>query len=315
MQSRNSAVGRALVSVGTFLSVSVAWAAPEAATTSTPEGVETARVEFFEKKVRPVLVSHCYQCHSADTKPAGGLRADDRHGLLSGGDSGAAVVPGKVEESLIIQRIEHANPKRKMPTEGDPLTEAELADLKTWIADGAAWPRERIPAFLTRTRSDYQELKATHWAWQPLTAPASPATAQNAWVRDPVDGFILAAQQTQGLAPVKDADRKTLLRRIAFDLTGLPPAPGELEQFEKDQSPDAFGRVVDRLLASPQYAERWGRHWLDVARYGESTGPSRNIPYPHLEVSGLRDRRGGSRPPVQSLHRGTDRGRFAPRDN
>jgi mono/diheme cytochrome c family protein len=242
---------------------------------------DTAKLEFFEKKVRPILASHCYQCHSADTKAAGGLRVDDRNGLLIGGDSGAAITAGDTEHSLLIERVTQEAKKGKMPKEGDLLTEAEVADLKQWIQDGVTWPREKIPAYIGRKREDYEELKKRHWAWQPLQSPQAPTVSDTAWPRGDIDRFILAGLEAKKLAPVSDADAATLLRRVSFDLTGLPPTPAEIEAFQNDRTPGAFARVVDRLLASPQFGEQWGRHWLDVARYGESTGPSRNIPYPH----------------------------------
>jgi len=246
------------------------------ATQDAPESVE-----FFEKKVRPILANSCYACHSAETKPAGGLRVDDRNGLLMGGNGGAAIVPGDPAKGTFLQRINHTDPKRKMPKEGDELTETQVADLTAWIKSGAAWPREKIPASLGKIRPDYDKLKAEHWAWQPLTDPKAPKVKQNAWPANDVDRFILAKLESKNLKPVSDADPLTLLRRVTYDLTGLPPTPEEIAAFQKDSSPSAYARVVDRLLASPQFGERWGRHWLDVARYGESTGPSRNIPYPH----------------------------------
>ncbi len=238
------------------------------------------KIDFFEKKVRPILSEHCYQCHSADTKPSGGLRVDDRNGLLIGGDAGPAVVAGDPEKSLLVQRVTHDKPKHQMPKEGDLLTDAEVSDLKQWIQDGVAWPRERIPAYVGRKREDFEELKKTHWAWQPLTSPAVPAVGNDSWARSDTDRFILTGLEAKKLPPVADADPVTLIRRVTFDLTGLPPTPAEVQAFEADHTPEAYARVVDRLLASPQFGERWGRHWLDVARYGESTGPSRNIPYP-----------------------------------
>lgn len=255
--------------------------AATAASPAASDAPDAGKIEFFEKKVRPILVSHCYQCHSADTKAAGNLRVDDRNGLLMGGDSGAAVTAGDTEHSLLIERVIQENRKGKMPKEGELLTDAEVADLKQWIADGVAWPREAIPAYIGQKRADYEELKKKHWAWQPLTVPQPPAVADAAWPRGDVDRFLLAGLEAKKLAPVADADRATLIRRVTFDLTGLPPTPEEIAAFEADKSPDAFARVVDRLLAAPQFGEQWGRHWLDVARYGESTGPSRNIPYPH----------------------------------
>ena len=254
-------------------------AAPAAVGAGVP--TDAAAQEFFEKKVRPLLVNHCHACHSAETKPAGGLRVDDRNGLLTGGNTGPAVVPGKAKESLLLRRVSHANPKRRMPPEGRPLTNEQIADLRRWINDGAAWPAPAVPTSLGKPKPKYEKLKKQHWAWQPLSDPRVPSVRATAWPRDTVDRFLLAGLEAKGLAPVRDADRATLLRRVTFDLTGLPPTPEALDAFLRDRSAQAFSRVVDALLASPQFGERWGRHWLDVARYAESTGPSRNIPYPH----------------------------------
>lgn len=251
------------------------------ALTAGAETTPDAGVEFFEKKVRPILASHCYSCHSADTKPSGDLRVDDRNGLLTGGDTGPAVVPGHPEKSLLLQRVKLADGKKQMPKEGDLLTPAEIADLTQWILDGAAWPRERIPASLGRTRPVYEELKAKHWAWQPLTSPTPPQVANQDWPANEIDRFVLARLAERQLAQVGDAEPAMLLRRLSYDLTGLPPSPEEVRAFIAEPSPAAYARAVDRLLASPRFGERWGRHWLDIARYGESTGPSRNVPYPH----------------------------------
>jgi cytochrome c553 len=240
-----------------------------------------ARVEFFEKKVRPILIGHCYTCHSADTNAKGGLRVDDRNGLLAGGNTGPAVVPGDPTKSRLIQRVTHKDAKRRMPQEAGPLTDEQIADLTTWVKDGAAWPAPRVPASLGKPKPAYEKLKKEHWAWQPLTDPKPPAVHNAAWPRDDVDRFILAQLEAKGLTPVADADRVALVRRVTFDLTGLPPTPAEIDAFLADDSAGAYEKLVDRLLASPQFGERWGRHWLDVARYGESTGPSRNIPYPY----------------------------------
>jgi mono/diheme cytochrome c family protein len=246
-----------------------------------PDKPDPAKVEFFEKKIRPMLANHCYHCHSADTKPAGMLRVDDKNGLLTGGNSGPAVVPGHPEKSTILKRVTDKNEKKRMPTQGEHLTPEQVADLTTWIKDGAAWPALKVPASLGKPKAEIDALKKTHWAWQPLKTPAAPKPQDAAWARDDIDRFILAKLEANKLKPVGDADKVTLIRRITFDLTGLPPTPAAIDSFLKDQSPKAFETVVDRLLASPQFGERWGRHWLDVARYGESTGPSRNIPYPH----------------------------------
>ena len=238
---------------------------------------DPAKVEFFEKKVRPVLAGHCYGCHSADTKPAGNLRVDDQHGLLAGGNGGPAVVPGHPEKSLLLKRVAH-DAKRQMPAEGEKLSDAQIADLTQWVKDGAAWPAVRVPATLGKGRPGYDKLRAEHWAFRPVGNPTAPAVKDAAWSRDDIDRFILAALDAKGLRPVGDADPVTLLRRVTFDLTGLPPTPTEIDAYVRDPS---LAAVVDRLLAAPAFGERWGRHWLDAARYGESTGPSRNIPYPH----------------------------------
>ena len=238
-------------------------------------------VEFFEKKVRPILVNHCNTCHSADTNSKGGLRVDDRNGLLAGGNTGPAVVPGDPTKSLLLVRVTHKDVKRRMPQEGESLSAEEIADLTTWIKDGAAWPAPRVPASLGKPKPAYEKLKKEHWAWQPLTDPKIPAVKDAAWPRDDVDRFILAQLEAKQIGPVGDADRLALVRRVTFDLTGLPPTLAEIDAFLKDDSANADEKLVDRLIASPQFGERWGRHWLDVARYGESTGPSRNVPYPH----------------------------------
>ncbi|MBY0524403.1 MAG: DUF1553 domain-containing protein [Gemmataceae bacterium] len=240
-----------------------------------------ALVQFFEKKIRPVLIDSCYTCHSASTNAKGGLRVDDRNGLIHGGNSGPAVVPGQPEKSLLLQRVTHKDVKKKMPQEGKPLTDEQIADLTTWIKDGVAWPAVRIPVSLGKPKARYEKLKKEHWAWQPLSDPKVPAVRDTAWARDDIDRFLLARLEAKELRPVGDADKAALLRRVTFDLTGLPPTAAQLDAFLKDNSPETFERIVDRLLAAPQFGERWGRHWLDLARYGESTGPSRNIPYPH----------------------------------
>jgi cytochrome c553 len=240
-----------------------------------------ASAQFFEARIRPILVGHCYGCHSAETKPAGGLRVDDPNGLLTGGDNGAAVVPGDPDASLLIRRVSHQDPRQRMPREGDPLSTEEIADLSAWIRNGARWPALKVSASISRPKEGYEPLRREHWAWQPLTEPELPAVRDSSWPRDDLDRFIRSGLEKAALEPVADADRTTLLRRVTFDLTGLPPSPAELDAFLSDGEPDAFARVVDRLLGSPHFGERWGRHWLDVARYAESTGPSRNIPYPH----------------------------------
>lgn len=248
-----------------------------AATTTQNAG----QLEFFEKKVRPVLVNRCYACHSAETKPAGGLRVDDRNGLLTGGNNGPAVIPGDPEGGLLIERILHSDLKLRMPKEGALVTPQELADIKQWISDGVAWPSEKLPASPAHLEPMYEKLRAKHWSLQSIKEPALPVVKNGSWPKSDIDRFVLAKLEEKKLTPVADADRITLIRRVTFDLTGLPPTPEEIQAFVQDKSKNAYTQLVDRLLSSPRYGERWGRHWLDVARYAESTGPSRNIPYPH----------------------------------
>jgi len=165
-------------------------------------------------------------------------------------------------------------PKKQLPPE-------QVADLTKWIRDGAVWPGARVDVPTGEPNSEYDELRKQHWSWQPIREVDVPTASDVAWVRDPIDAFVLARLDQSALKPVGNADKRTLIRRVTFDLTGLPPTPDEISAFEDDPSPDAFATLVDRLLASPVFGERWGRHWLDVARYAESTGSSRNLPYPH----------------------------------
>jgi hypothetical protein len=244
--------------------------------------------EFFEKKIRPVLVSNCYTCHSANTKSRGGLRVDDRNGLLQGGSSGPAVVPGKPEESLLLRAVRHDEDAPKMPPK-QRLSAEQIADLTKWIQDGGAWPAVAgaAAAGLGKPNAKYEQLRKTHWAWQPLSRAPTPHVRDDSWPAGAIDRFILANLEQAGLRPVRDAAKRTLIRRVTFDLTGLPPTPEEIDAFVADQSRDAYSKVVDRLLASPAYGERWGRHWLDVARYRESTGSSRNLPLPTPGDTGI----------------------------
>ncbi|MCU0710465.1 MAG: PSD1 and planctomycete cytochrome C domain-containing protein [Pirellula sp.] len=244
------------------------------------------QVDFFEKRIRPIFYDNCFNCHSADNKEAGGLRVDDINALLKGGNSGAAVVPGKPNESTLIKRIRHKDDTKTMPPDYR-LEEEQIRDIVKWIEDGAAWPELEIPADLNQSlhRSAISEQDiATHWAWQPLNVVSPPAADLNAatdWATNDIDRFIESQLSKNGLRPNAIANKSTLLRRITYDLTGLPPTETQLVDFLLDDSPKALEKMVDQLLESPQFGEKWGRHWLDVARYGESTGSARNLPYPH----------------------------------
>ncbi len=231
-------------------------------------------VEFFEQKVRPVLVEHCYKCHSAQAKkPKGGLLLDSRAALLKGGDSGPAVVPGQPDESRLVEAVRYQNVDLRMPPRGK-LPDAVIADLTRWVRTGAPWPHEAAPqgAKVVKEEFNLRQRKERHWAWQPVRPQTPPAVANADWPSQPVDRFILARLEGKKLTPAPPADRRTLLRRLSFDLIGLPPTPAEMDAFLHDSSPDALEKVVDRLLASPHYGERWGRHWLDLVRYAETRG-------------------------------------------
>jgi hypothetical protein len=243
-------------------------------------GFKAESVEFFEKKVRPLLVNNCNNCHSASTNSKGGLRVDDRNGLIQGGNRGPAVVPGDPGNSLLIQAVLQTDEELKMPPKKH-LSADEIAVLTKWIKDGAAWPVVDAAAVLSKTNPKYDKLRKEHWAWQRLKEAWPPDLHDASWPRSDIDRFVLARLEETGLKPVCDANKLALVRRATFDLTGLPPTPEQIEAFLDDRSSEAFEKVVDRLLASPGYGERWGRHWLDVARYGESTGSSRNVPFPH----------------------------------
>ena len=255
-------------------------AAPGFAIAEPAGGDEAARIDFFEKKIRPILANNCFNCHSADTNSKGGLRVDDRNGLMTGGGRGAAVVPGDPGKSLLLRAVSYSNKDLKMPPDKQ-LSEEQVADLRKWIEEGAAWPKVEFPDDIGKSEADYAKLRKEHWAWQPLRQVSPSGVENNAWVRDDIDRFILARLEAGKVQPVGDADKVTLIRRVTFDLTGLPATLAEIDAFVADNSADAFAKVVDRLLASSGFGERWGRHWLDVARYGESTGSARNLPYPH----------------------------------
>lgn len=223
--------------------------------------------EFFETRIRPILANNCYTCHT--TSAMGGLKIDSREGLLKGGKSGPAIVPGKPEESLLIRAVRQVDERLKMPM-GSRLKDQEIADLTTWIGMGAPWPANDKVVLPAPTGS-FKILpeQRSFWAFQPVHQPESPKVNEESWVKTPIDRFVLSRLEAKGLKPVGAADKRTLIRRATFDLTGLPPTPEEVKAFLEDSSPEAFAKVVDRLLASPHYGERWGRYWLDVARYGE----------------------------------------------
>ncbi len=259
--------------------LSLAWLACVLPTTnSTAEQPSAARsaatateIEFFEGKIRPLLVEKCYDCHSAQAKKLkAGLRLDSREGLLHGGDSGEAIVPGDSAKSLLIESVKYESyempPNKKLPAE-------DIANLERWVEMGAPWPAEAEPTTVGSAPAfDLQQRAREHWAWQPLRSPDLPNIRNEAWPRGALDRFVLAKLEQAQMQPAPDADRHTLLRRVYFDLIGLPPAPEEVAEFIRDSSGNAIEHVVDRLLQSSHFGERWGRHWLDLVRYAESRG-------------------------------------------
>lgn len=238
-----------------------------------PPTLSQEQLNFFETKIRPVLVEHCYECHAAGAKIVqGGLQVDHRDGLLKGGDSGAAIVPKQAEKSLLLIALRHEDlkmpPKRKLP-------DSVIKDFETWIAMGAPDPRVAKEPNVART-IDIEEGRK-HWAFHPVADPPLPEVKDELWPVDPLDRFVLARLEASGLHPVGDADRYTWLRRVSLDLTGLPPAPAEVDSFIRDHSPHACETVVDRLLSSRAFGERWARHWLDLTGYADMMGTSNNV--------------------------------------
>ncbi len=229
--------------------------------------------DFFEKKIRPVLVENCYKCHSKGSeKVKGGLLLDSRDGLRKGGNTGPGLVPGNPDKSMIIQAVRYTDKDLEMPPNDKKLPAAQIADLEQWVKMGAPDPRTGQDAANVWGLDKAKGKK--HWAYQKVVKPKVPeAVSHSSWVQTPVDNFIVAGLVTHGLTPGPKADKVTLIRRATFDLTGLPPTIEELDAYLADNSPDAFVKVVDRLLDSPRYGERWGRYWLDVARYADTKGP------------------------------------------
>jgi hypothetical protein len=231
-----------------------------------PPDASTPTEEHFERHVRPLLVQRCHECHGPDSQWAG-LRLDSSAGLEAGGDGGPAVRPGDAAASLLYQRLASDDPDFRMPPPdaGPPLTADQLQAVAQWIDAGASWPAPLA--------SEPSAAAATsHWAFQPVGNPALPSVRDAAWIRTPIDRFVLARLEAAGLKPSPEADRATLVRRVTYDLTGLPPTAEEVAAFVHDARPDAYEALIDRLLDSPRYGEHWGRHWLDVARYSDAKG-------------------------------------------
>ncbi len=237
-------------------------------------------IAFFEKRIRPLLVNHCYECHSAESKDLqGDLLVDSRPTLLRGGSNGPAIVPGDADGSLLIRAVRYSDPDMQMPPEAR-LSDAEIADLERWVTMGAPDPRSSATKFAGK-QIDVAAARE-FWSLRPLTTPAPPPVQDAGWPAGDIDRFTLARMEQAGLRPSPPADKRALLRRATYDLIGLPPTPEEIQDFLADESPGAFARVVERLLDSPRYGERWGRHWLDVVRYADTAGDNSDYPIPQI---------------------------------
>lgn len=247
------------------------------------EGFKAEDVAFFTAKIQPLLEQRCYECHSHGAKKLkAGLFLDSRSGALQGGDSGPALVPSNPDESLLIKAVRYEDVDLEMPPK-TKLAEAEISLLEDWVMRGAPWPADKLAGDGTKSGNgfDLEERRKNHWAWQPVKVVPLPKVESAAWPAQPIDNFILAKLEAAQLAPAPEADRRTLLRRLSFTLTGLPPTPEDVQAFESDTSAEAYARVVGRLLDSPRFGERWARHWLDVVRYSETLGHEFDYPLPN----------------------------------
>src|SRR3984885_1927923 len=241
--------------------------------------------DFFENKVRPILANNCFACHAESG--LGGLRLDSEEAMKKGGMRGSDVVPGDPAKSLLISAVKQTDPGLKMPL-GGKLSDAEIAVLEAWVKAGAVWPKNAGKSIAGGSgKYTISPERRAFWSFKPLQETPVPTVKDAKWAKNDIDRFVLARLEKEGLKPVGPADKRDLIRRATLDLIGLPPTTEEIAAFEKDTSPDAFAKVVDRLLASPHYGERWGREWLDVARYGEDDYRSLNPnprgyrPYPN----------------------------------
>ena len=238
---------------------------------------QAADLAFFESKIRPLLAEHCYSCHSAKAeKLKGGLYVDSLEGLLKGGDLGAALVPGDAEKSLLIKAVRYADADLQMPPKGKKLSDRQIADLTRWVKAGAPWPEtDKAISRPAKTTHEITEKDKSWWAFQPIRRP-TPVVNRKTQNVNPIDSFIRVELDARKLAPNPPATKRELIRRAYFDLIGLPPTPEQIAAFERDKSPEGWPRLLDELLARPQYGERWGRHWLDVARFAQSNGYERD---------------------------------------
>jgi mono/diheme cytochrome c family protein len=270
----------ALGTVAAALTVRHAGGQPAAA----PKAFAQADVDFYEKEVRPILATHCLKCHGADDKIKGGLSLATREAVLEGGDTGPAVDLKNHTASLLLKAVDYKDESMRMPPKGK-LPDKDIAVLRKWVGAGLPYPADQLTAKGGAAKHKEKggvitEEAKRYWAFQPVKRPAAPRVKNPAWVKTPIDAFVLAKLDEKNLSPVRPADRAALVRRAYYDLWGLPPTPEQVDAFVKDQSPDAWPKLIDALLASPHYGEKWGRHWLDVVRYAETNGYERDGPKP-----------------------------------
>ena len=218
----------------------------------------------YTRQIKPLLIQHCADCHGTDVQE-GGFRVDTGGLVVRGGDRGLSVVSGKPEESLLMKVLEGKGDIPQMPLEMDPLTDAQIKLIRDWITQGARLSEQESSTAIGRRKSD-------HWAFQPIKRPDVPKVNDNNWVNNGIDSFILKRLSKEGLSPSKTAVKATLIRRVYLDMLGIPPTPEQISKFQNDDSPAAYEQLVDQILSSPRYGERWGRHWLDLARYADSNG-------------------------------------------
>ncbi|MDA7658613.1 DUF1549 domain-containing protein [Akkermansiaceae bacterium] len=253
---------------GVFLAVAVDTATPNA-----------EQLEFFENKVRPLLADKCYRCHSAKAEEKGKLKAglllDSRAGLLKGGDSGSALTPGDPSKSFLIEAVNYRNEDMEMPPKGKLKVE-QIKILTDWVKMGAPWPGADTTSAIAQAQPkeayDWDRFRREHWSFKPVVKSDLPPVENRSWPRSPIDYYTLSKLEAKNLEPNTAAEKRILIRRAYLDLTGLPPTPEEVEEFLEDAAANAFEKVIDRLLASDHYGERWARHWLDVARYSDGLG-------------------------------------------
>ena len=235
------------------------------------------QLQFVKDKVLPLLEARCFECHKASAEPKGSLVLSSRKAMLTGGDSGPAIVPNKPGESLLMEAVRYESfempPRSRMPDQ-------EVAILEKWIADGAHWPEALDAAAVEAIEFPLEARRQSHWAWQPITNATAPEVGDKAWSQNPIDAFVLSKLQKAGLKPAPEADRYTLIRRMYFDIIGLPPTIAQIEAFVADPGDNeaAMAKVIDELLQSEHFGERWGRHWLDLVRYADTLGHEFDYP-------------------------------------